>query len=68
MERTPKSEFAAANAERKKQIADDSREAAQAGHRPEGRGNKTNKDHALAQRDSRKADAIEKLAHDVKKR
>ena len=59
--------FAAANAERKKQIADDSAKLLKLATDLKAEVDKTNK-HTLSLNVIRKADAIEKLAHDVKEK
>jgi hypothetical protein len=59
--------FAAANAARKKQIADDSAKLLKLATELKAEVDKTNKD-TLSINVIRKADAIEKLAHDVKEK
>lgn len=59
--------FAAVNAERKKQIADDSTKLLKLATELKAEVDKTNKD-TLSINVIRKADAIEKLAHDVKEK
>ena len=62
-----KQSFEAANAERKKQIADDSEKLLKLATELKSEVDKTNKD-TLSIGVIRKADAIEKLAHDVKEK
>ena len=62
-----KQSFEAANAERKKQIADDSAKLLKLATDLKTEVDKTNKD-TLSLNVIRKADAIEKLAHDVKEK
>jgi hypothetical protein len=64
---TKQQDFAAANAERKKQIADDTEKLLKLATDLKAEIDKTNKD-TLSLNVIRKAEAIEKLAHDVKEK
>jgi len=66
-QQTQKKDFEAANTERKKQIADDSEKLLKLATDLKTEVDKTSKD-TLSLNVIRKADAIEKLAHDVKEK